>query len=641
MLDNYASEFQLLKKLLRRPAFRFVIVRYNHFSLINRLREDIATYYPDRSIQTIDAEKADFHELMEAYYELDAGILLVHNFQDLITESRDSQGQETPAMAQENERRRGITAGLNLRRDKLAKFPNALIILISASDDEQYARKLMEKMPDLWSFRSLFLDLEMEREVERALIEKIPSESVMEPIVIEESEGIKAEQEIERLQNLLTETSEEEMALRLTYYPQLTEKLVEMGYYDRAVVYYDEWLEWASDNEKGKIYFDKGKALNNQGNLLEAKKAFEIALSIFQQEGAKNWMGLCYENLGDIAQKMGDLENAMSLYEKYKQIELQLIEDFPEESIYKGNLGVSYERLGDINSRLGNLEKALNYFEAYNQLEKELYESYPTDVRFKNSLAISYLKLGETYSSLGDLEKALQYFEDYNRLEKELYDTYPTNVNFKNGLAVSYSRLGETHSSLGDLKRALQYFEWDVQLTKEIYETYSTDVRFKNNLAISYLKLGETHSSLGNLKRALQYFEDYNRLEKELYDTYPTNVNFKNGLAVSYSRLGETHSSLGNLKRALQHFEDYNQLKKELYKSNPTNVRFKNGLAISYWRLGDFYRKQLEKLKAISYFHQCRKLLEELIQQSPNYKQIQENLAEVEEDIKQLEKEGL
>jgi hypothetical protein len=49
---------------------------------------------------------------------------------------------------------------------------------------------------------------------------------------------------------------------------------------------------------------------------------------------------------------------------------------------------------------LGDLEQALTFFEQYHQLEKELHEAFPQNVDFKNGLAISYAKLGDTYTAL-------------------------------------------------------------------------------------------------------------------------------------------------------------------------------------------------------------------------------------------------
>jgi tetratricopeptide (TPR) repeat protein len=300
-------------------------------------------------------------------------------------------------------------------------------------------------------------------------------------------------------------------------------------------------------------------------------------------------------------------------------------------------LGMLYNDLINRLWEYGRLPEALEYAIKMQTLFQQKYEESPANVRFKNGLAISYSKLGETHTSLGNLEKALAFYEERSRLGKELYEAYPANVSFKNGLAISYSKLGETHTSLGNLEKALAFYEYETDLFKELYEDYPANASFKNGLAISYSKLGDTHTSLGNLEKALAFYEDRSRLGKELYEAYSENVSFKNGLAISYSKLGETHTSLGNLEKALAYYEDDSQLTKELYEAYPTNVSFKNGLAVSYHKLGIFYRDNVkEKEKAKNYFIQVEKLLQELVVVAPLYAEFQNNLKEVQDDLKSL-----
>ena len=137
------EETKPLLRLLRTEAFRFIIVRYNHYSLVTRLKEDLLQHFPERPQNTIDARKVDYRLLVNSYYKAKKGFFFVENFEEILNNPE-------------------IYSGLNQRRDKLALFPIALVVFISSSTDELFARKIMEKMPDLWSFRSLLLDLKTE-----------------------------------------------------------------------------------------------------------------------------------------------------------------------------------------------------------------------------------------------------------------------------------------------------------------------------------------------------------------------------------------------------------------------------------------------------------------------------------------------
>ncbi len=527
MLDNYAEETTPLFKMLRTEAFRFVIVRYNHFSFIPQLEQDLQRLFPDRPFLKIDARKADYQSLTQSYFSIHSGFVFIENFDEILKEQFDSQNKETPAYKIDNARKRGITAGLNLRRDKLAKYPIALFVFVPATAGELYARVIMEKMPDLWSFRSLILDLEKEREVTIS-----PKNTFQET-----SQNLRAldtdSTELNRLLNLLEKTPETEKAYRLTLYPQITEEATNTGKYELSFSILEEWEKQANEEDKAEIWRKKGY----------------------------------------IFSVLGQLEQAMAEFEKARIISKKLKDN--------NELALAYERLGNTLTVLGNLDKALAYFENYNRLEKKLYNANPNNITYKNNWAISYSKLGDTHSSLGNLDKALGFFEKDIELSKELYADYPNNVDFKNGLAISYSRLGNTHSRLGNLEKALGFFEKDIELSKELYDDYPNNVNFKNNLAISYSKLGDTHSNLGNLDKALGFFEEYNRLEKELYDDYPNNVNFKNGLAVSYAKLGEfSQEKLSDKTKAKGYFKQAEGLWLDLVRDAPQYVQFQEFLGI-------------------------------------------------------------
>lgn len=141
-INNYAEETKPLFRLLRTEAFRFIIIRYNHYSLINQLKEDLLRLFPGRSGFTVDGRDTNYRSLVDSFYKAARGFFFIENFDEVLAKPE-------------------IYSGLNQRRDKLAQYPIALIVFIYTSTDELFARHIMEKMPDLWSFRSLLLDLKV------------------------------------------------------------------------------------------------------------------------------------------------------------------------------------------------------------------------------------------------------------------------------------------------------------------------------------------------------------------------------------------------------------------------------------------------------------------------------------------------
>ena len=93
-------------------------------------------------------------------------------------------------------------------------------------------------------------------------------------------------------------------------------------------------------------------------------------------------------------------------------------------------------KLGEVYSSIGNLEKALSYFERYHQLSKELYGTYPSNVDFKNDLAISFMKLYSINIELKNIKRAKKYLSQAEKHFAELHQIAPQYAAFKHNLGV-------------------------------------------------------------------------------------------------------------------------------------------------------------------------------------------------------------
>jgi len=190
---------------------------------------------------------------------------------------------------------------------------------------------------------------------------------------------------------------------------------------------------------------------------------------------------LCY-NIGNYFTATGDLNKAMTAYQKMETIQAELLEAQPDDPDFKNGLAISYTKLGSTHSALGNFHQALTFFEQSNELEKQLYAAYPQNVAFKNGLAISYQYLGIAHNTLGNLQQALTFFEKDLTVSEELYAAYPQNVSFKNGLAISYFQLGRFYRDhQKDLVQAKVFFQQCYQLWDELTEAYPDYVEFSDN----------------------------------------------------------------------------------------------------------------------------------------------------------------
>jgi tetratricopeptide (TPR) repeat protein len=600
-MNNYQEESKLLFKLLRTKAFRFITIKYNHYSLVEQLKEDLKENFPNRKSTEIDATKTDYRNLVDSYYELESGFFFIENFDKLL---------ENPE----------IYPALNQRRDKLAKYPIAMIAFISPSAPKLYARELMEKMPDLWSFRSLMLELE--KDIQPQETQTQFSNNQKDTISISSLGGntiAEKQQEIKRLEKLLADTPND-IPLKEVILSQLATLYRDIGEYERSNEIIDKLLKNNKDEQfKLNLLIEKGDNYITSGKLENAIIPFEKSLKISIKIKDKEREAIALQRLGDVYQELGNLQLALDCFKKQNEIFEQYQRDFPNDSMFKYGLAISYQFSGKLYQKLGNLRVALDFFEKQKKLFEYIYDEFPENINFENGLAVSYQLLGYVHQELGNLNLALNFFEKQNELTERLQKKFPNNINFKNGLAISYQFLGNTHQKLGNTELALKLFEERHKIAKELHKEFPNNVNFKNGLAISCQNIGIINRELGNLTIALEFFKKQNNLFKQLYNDFPTNVNFKNGLAISYQFLGNINRKIGKLELALSFLKKQSILSEQLYKEFPNDVNLKNGLAISYINLHFIYSDLQQKNESKIYLEKAAKLFEELAKDFPSH----------------------
>jgi tetratricopeptide (TPR) repeat protein len=591
LLSNYAEETAPLFKLLRTKAFRFVVVRYNHRSLVNQLAEDLAARWPDWPSQWYNAEGRDFAQFMAQYEAQGTGLMWINNFKDLFIVERTPRGRETEEMAQRNAARRDFLAGLNLRRDRLARSPIALLVLLWATPDPLYLRPFMEQLPDLWSFRSLVVDLVAE--------EHSPNFLNINPVFGDfniKNVNISNPGDLTRLKAIIAQTDPTEMAYLVTLYSQLARLEMDTGHYQEVLNTLDDWQKIAE--EQPIILLQKGKAHLKLGQLDQAQVNFLKAANKLSSLGpdltpsVQNLLAVIYRRLGNVAANKGELPEAEQYLQKAIGLLERLHSDYPTKDLYQHQLAAAQGKLGKVIAATGKLELALGRFEKDLHLSEDLYTNYLDNPQYQNGLAVSYQNLGNTYARLGDLRQALGHYQMYQELEADLYARFPANVQYQNGLAISYNKLGEVYTGLGDLSQALGHYQKYQELEADLHARFPANVEYQNGLAISHNKLGKVYTGLGDLSQALGHYQKSLELIIDLHDRYPANLEYQNSLAISYSYLGELNNS---------------------------------------------FQKDPEKAK--TYYQQSQQLLTDLVQKAPDVADFKENLAWVEERLRELDNE--
>lgn len=526
------EETKPLFRLLRTEAFRFIIIRYNHYSLVNQLKEDLLRLFPDRPVFTVNSSNTNYRSLVDSYYKAAKGFFIIENFEEVLSNPE-------------------IYTGLNQRRDKLALYPIALIVFISSGTEELYARQIMEKMPDLWSFRSLLLDLKVEAiqltssedwhqnldmeqlnfsplEEKTQTPHEIHSEITYQDVdpkklnhidsTLGGSTAIEKEIELNRLLTRIKSVSSTEINFLRIAYEQIAKLLVDLWKFDEAIEYYLKLekieIEIGDQVGLGTTYNDIGFIFSQKGDFKKSLEYYLKSEGIRSKEGNKAALGTIYNNIGGIYSENGDWEIAYNYYMNAEQMFLTCNHD--------EGLGATYNNIGGYYIHKNDWKEALSY------LLKS--EKRRLDCGDTKGLGTTYFNLGFVYSQIGDLSSALELYIKSEKLLVEYEDI--------ERLRILFLRISDIYSSIKDWSKAIDYYQKLAEIEQKVGN--------KKGIGEALNYLGIATSNMGDSNKALAF---HHQAEIIRYD-----IGDDSGLIQTLYNIGMEWLRIKNAEKAVDYF---------------------------------------------------------------------------------------
>lgn len=517
------EETKPLFRLLRTEAFRFIIVRYNHYSLVTQLKQDLLLHFPERPQNTIDARNADYRFLVDSYYKAKTGFFFIENFEEILANSE-------------------IYSGLNQRRDKLALYPIALIVFISSTTDELFARQIMEKMPDLWSFRSLMLDLKVD--LLKEILQPILSQSLLSENSIQHNRSLGAnsieekEKELTRLIARIKSISENEINLLMTVYEQIARVLIELGRFNEAIENYLKLEKILIKKEDtfslGRIYSDIGLAYTYKKDFRKSLEYYHKSEEVLIKGGNEIALGTTYNNLGGVYSEEGDWDSALNYYNIAEELFLK--------SNHDEGLGATYNNISGFFIHKKDWKKALSF------LKKS--EENRLKCGDRRGLGATYFNLGFVYSKLKDLNIAIEYYLKSEELLLEFEDVLM--------LKVLYQSVAEIYKVIEARDKIIEYYSKLSDLEQK------TGNKIGVGNALNYL--GIVSSEMGDFNKSLAF---HHQAEKIRYD-----IGDESGLIQTLYNIGMEWLKIKDGEKAINYFilagyiAKKNNMNSELQKMN-------------------------------------------------------------------------
>ena len=201
-------------------------------------------------------------------------------------------------------------------------------------------------------------------------------------------------------------------------------------------------------------------------------------------------LGLAYEEVGELTDKIGSLPGALAAHRKALQIRRVLAQEPSAEAETKADVGRSLIAVGSLLERTGQRDPALASIEEARLVLSELAASASVRDPALHDLARSYFYLGLTLRGLGKPNAAVVAFQKGSAIEEALVAIHPDWLDTQRILSWCYNDLGNILVLEGKYSEAFGAYEGSRRIKQKIVDDHPSIDEFRRDLAIADGNIG-------------------------------------------------------------------------------------------------------------------------------------------------------
>lgn len=387
--EGYNNEqIRLLEKALGRQGFRFVIIEQNHKGVYQDIILWLKLTFPDHTISELQIQGKDYHQLMESLVKSENTWITIPDFDLLFEPEYES-----------------VCTALNQRRDFFARKKMVLLCFIM----EGSLKSVPTKIPDLWSLRSLELNLHIE--TFQPKLEHFGELSSTNRISsLGGSTFAEKTEEIENLKKQVEAADPENLELLQGLYLQISSIYYDILELSKAMKYAQLSLKLSQKigNKEGESRSLNGisKVYYSQGYYEKALENLHQSLKIAIDTGNKTEEGTTLNNISLIFLSRGEYQKAM----EDLQQSLKLLREIGDEV----GEGTTLNNISQIFYAIREYQKAFEYLEQSLKISQGIGDKFGEGATLCNISGI--------YSAMGDYHKAMEYLKQSLEIQLEIGD---------------------------------------------------------------------------------------------------------------------------------------------------------------------------------------------------------------------------
>lgn len=270
-----------------------------------------------------------------------------------------------------------------------------------------------------------------------------------------------------------------------------------------------------------------GRLMITMGAFDQAEKVYQALLhSSLGDDG--HAISDLYHQLGFIHKEKGDLETALSYYQKTLE--------FQETSSTLNNptIATTYINIGEVYRDKGDHKMALKFYEKALEIQKK---NLPPN---HSSFAITFSCIGLVHREIGDHSKALNFYEKTLEIQTK---TLPVN---HPSIATTFNCIGAVYDAMGDYLNALTFYQRALEIQEHSLPQNHP------SLAATFNNIGAVYDSMGDCMSALAFYKRTLNIElKSLPSNHPSLAITYNNVAMALEGLEDYESAVEYAQRAV------------------------------------------------------------------------------------------
>jgi tetratricopeptide (TPR) repeat protein len=156
----------------------------------------------------------------------------------------------------------------------------------------------------------------------------------------------------------------------------------------------------------------------------------------------------------------------------------QYLDHLPKDAITDLRLGeqsVSLDNLGDVLNAQGKLQEAMDAYRQSLAIRQKLAEHDRSNPGWQRDLLVSYNAVGDVLAAQGNLQEALDAYRRGLDIVKRVAEQDKANAEWQRLLAIAWQHVGGGRQALGDLPGAAEAYQRDFEISQRFLDEDPTD----------------------------------------------------------------------------------------------------------------------------------------------------------------------